>query len=260
LLKLFFTFVYLYRMKFKTVIVDDESKARKALRGALEKFCPDKVEVIGEADCVQKGLETIQSLNPDLVFLDVQMPDGTGFDLLERIPDIKFKVIFASAFDKFAIQAFKFSALDYLLKPVEAEALIEACSKLDENDRFRELNKKLQILLSNKNSFEKIALPTLDGIIFVKIKEIVRCESDNNYTGIYLTKGERILVSRTLKEYEDMLTPFNFFRIHKSHLINLSYLNRYKKGEGGFVIMEDGAELEVSRRRKEEFLEAIQNI
>lgn len=247
-------------MKFKTVIVDDESKARKALRGALEKFCPDKVEVIGEADCVQKGLETIQSLNPDLVFLDVQMPDGTGFDLLERIPDIKFKVIFASAFDKFAIQAFKFSALDYLLKPVEAEALIEACSKLDENDRFRELNKKLQILLSNKNSFEKIALPTLDGIIFVKIKEIVRCESDNNYTGIYLTKGERILVSRTLKEYEDMLTPFNFFRIHKSHLINLSYLNRYKKGEGGFVIMEDGAELEVSRRRKEEFLEAIQNI
>jgi two-component system LytT family response regulator len=179
---------------------------------------------------------------------------------LEQIGEVNFKVIFASAFDKFAIQAFRFSALDYLLKPVESEALIEAVSKLDESDRYREMNKKLEVLLSNKNSFEKIALPTLDGIIFVKIKEIVRCESDNNYTGIYLKSGEKIMVSRTLKEYDDMLTPFNFFRIHKSHLINLSFLNRYKKGEGGFVIMEDGSELEVSRRRKDEFLDAIQNI
>ncbi|MBM3434670.1 MAG: response regulator transcription factor [Bacteroidetes bacterium] len=247
-------------MIYKTVIVDDEGKARTTLKNLLEVHCPSRINVIGEADCVERGLEIIQAMNPDLVFLDVQMPDGTGFDLLEQIPEIRFKVIFASAFDKFAIQAFKFSALDYLLKPVEAEKLIEAVSKLDESERFKELNKKLEVLLSNKNSFEKIALPTLDGIIFVKIKEIVRCESDNNYTGIFLKSGEKIMVSRTLKEYDDMLTPFNFFRIHKSHLINLGFLARYKKGEGGFVIMEDGAELEVSRRRKEEFLEAIQNI
>lgn len=247
-------------MIYKALIIDDESKARNALRNLLEQHCSDKVIVIGEADCVQKGLEAVQSLKPDLVFLDVQMPDGTGFDLLEQLQEVNFKLIFASAFDKFAITAFKFSALDYLLKPVEAEYLIEACSRLEETDRFKELNKKLEILMSNKNSFEKIALPTLDGIIFVKIKEIIRCESDNNYTGIFLKSGERIMVSRTLKEYDDMLSPFNFFRIHKSHLINLSFLNRYKKGEGGFVIMEDGAELEVSRRRKEEFLAAIQNI
>jgi two-component system LytT family response regulator len=247
-------------MNYKTVLIDDESKARTALRNLLEVNCSTRITVIGEADCVKKGLEIIETLKPELVFLDVQMPDGTGFDLLEQIGEVNFKVIFASAFDKFAIQAFRFSALDYLLKPVESEALIEAVSKLDESDRYREMNKKLEVLLSNKNSFEKIALPTLDGIIFVKIKEIVRCESDNNYTGIYLKSGEKIMVSRTLKEYDDMLTPFNFFRIHKSHLINLSFLNRYKKGEGGFVIMEDGSELEVSRRRKDEFLDAIQNI
>ncbi len=244
----------------RAIIVDDESKARTTLRNLLEQHCSSRVTVIGEADCVKKGLEVIDTLKPDLVFLDIQMPDGTGFDLLKQLPEINFKIIFASAYDKFAIQAFKFSALDYLLKPIEAENLIEACAKLDQTDRFKELNKKLQVLLSNKNSFEKIALPALDGIIFVKISEIVRCESDDNYTSVFLRNGEKIVVSRTLKEYDEMLTPFNFFRIHKSHLINLGYLKRYKKGEGGFVIMEDGAELEVSRRRKEDFMNAIQMI
>lgn len=246
------------KIMFKALIIDDESKARNALKNLLAQYC-QSVEVVGEADCVKAGIETIQKLNPDVVFLDVQMPDGTGFDLLEQIKDINFKIIFASAYDKFAIQAFKFSALDYLQKPVEPEKLTEACSKLGDSDRFAEINKKLEVLLSNKNSFEKIALPTMDGIIFVKIKEILRCESDNNYTNIFLFGGDKIIVSKTLKEYDEMLTPFNFFRIHKSHLINLAFLSRYKKGEGGCVIMEDGAELEVSRRRKEEFLSVLQN-
>lgn len=243
---------------FKAVIVDDESKARNALNNLLGQHC-QTIEVVGEADCVNAGLEAIQKFKPDVVFLDVQMPDGTGFDLLEQIKDIQFKVIFASAYDRFAIQAFKFSALDYLQKPVEAEKLMDACSRLSETDRFEELNKKLEVLLSNKNSFEKIALPTLDGIIFVKIKDIVRCESDNNYTNIFNSNGEKTIVSKTLKEYDEMLTPFNFFRIHKSSLINLAFLSKYKKGEGGYVVMEDGAELEVSRRRKEDFLKVLQN-
>jgi len=242
----------------KAVIVDDESKARNALKNLLNQYCPD-ILILGEGDCVKTGVQTINDLSPDVVFLDVQMPDGTGFDLLEQFSEIKFKIIFASAFDKFAIQAFKFSALDYLLKPVEPEKLIEACAKLKEDDKFAEINKKLEVLMSNKNSFEKIALPTLDGIIFVKIKEILRCESDNNYTNIFLRDAKKIIVSKTLKEYDEMLTPFNFFRIHKSHLINLAFLARYKKGEGGYVEMEDGAELDVSRRRKEEFLNALQN-
>lgn len=244
---------------YKTVIIDDESSARNALKNLLSKHCTN-IEVLAEADCVKKGLEAIRQYNPEVVFLDVQMPDGTGFDLLEQLGKVNFKVIFASAYDTFAMQAFRFSALDYLQKPLESEKLIEACAKLDSTDRFEELNKKLEVLISNKSSFEKIALPTLDGIIFLKIQEIVRCESDNNYTNIYSIDGSKIIVSKTLKEYDEMLSPFRFFRIHKSHLINLAYLSRYKKGEGGQVTMEDGAELEVSRRRKEDFLKELQRL
>ncbi len=241
---------------FKAVIIDDESKARNALKNLIAKHCSNIV-VIAEADCVKAGIETIKANYPDIVFLDVQMPDGTGFDLLEQLGDVDFKVIFASAYDKFAIQAFRFSAIDYLLKPVEPDMLIEACSKLTGDNRITEINKKLEVLLNNRNSFEKIALPTLDGINFVNIKEIIRCESDNNYTNIFLTGGRKFIVSKTLKEFDEMLSPFNFFRIHKSHLINLNYLQKYNKGEGGYVIMEDGSELEVSRRRKDDFIRAL---
>ncbi|MBN1339794.1 MAG: response regulator transcription factor [Bacteroidales bacterium] len=242
----------------RVLIIDDEEKARTALRNLLEKHCPE-IRILGEAGNVKSGLELIREEHPEAVFLDVQMPDGTGFNLLEQVGKIDFKVIFVSAYDKFAIQAFKFSAIDFLQKPVDPELLIEACTRLGKSEsRFEEINKKLEVLLGNMNSFEKIALPTMDGIIFVKIKEITRCESDNNYTNIFLSTGQKIIVSKTLKEYDDMLTPFNFFRIHKSYLINLAYLQRYKKGEGGSVIMEDGTELEVSRRRKEEFLACLQ--
>ena len=241
---------------FKAVIIDDESKARNALKNLIEKHCSN-IAVIAEADCVKAGVDIIKEYEPDIAFLDVQMPDGTGFDLLEQIGDIDFKIIFASAYDKFAIQAFRFSAIDYLLKPVEPEMLIEACSRLTGDSKISEINKKLEVLLNNRNSFEKIALPTLDGINFVKIKDIIRCESDNNYTNIFLNDGKKYIVSKTLKEFDEMLTPFNFFRIHKSHLINLNYLQKYNKGEGGYVIMEDGSELEVSRRRKEDFIRAL---
>jgi two-component system LytT family response regulator len=242
----------------KTILIDDESKARETMNDLLGQHCRN-IQVVAEADCVKAGLEQISLHGPDLIFLDVQMPDGSGFDLLEQLPEINFKIIFASAYDKFAVRAFKFSAVDYLLKPVEPEALIEACKRLEGGEKITELTKKLEVLLHNRNNFEKIALPTMDGITFIKIKEITRCESDNNYTNIFINTGKKLIVSKTLKEYEDMLTPFNFFRIHKSHLINLAYLQKYKKGEGGYVVMEDGAELEVSRRRKEEFLQALQN-
>ncbi|MCB0805221.1 MAG: response regulator transcription factor [Bacteroidales bacterium] len=242
---------------FNAIIIDDESSARNALKNLLFAHC-SAIQVLGEASNVREGIAAIKEHNPDLVFLDVQMPDGTGFDLLKQLPKVTFKVIFASAYDKFAIQAFRFSALDYLQKPIEAESLIEACAKLQSEDPISELRQKLDVLLTNQNNFEKIALPTLDGIIFVKIKQICWCESDNNYTNFYLNDGKKIVVSKTLKEYDEMLTPFRFFRIHKSHLINLAYLARYRKGEGGSVVMEDGTELEVSRRRKEDFMQALQ--
>lgn len=240
----------------RSVIIDDEEKGRNTLRNFLTKYC-NNVSVVAEGDCVKSGLEKISMHNPDLVFLDIQMPDGTGFNLLEQIPEINFKVIFVTAYDQYALKAFKFSAIDYLLKPIDPEKLIEAVKKISDIEDVKSINKKLEVLIGNNNRFEKIALPSIEGIHLVKIKDIIRCESESNYTNIFLSTGKKILVTKTLKEYDEMLTPMHFYRVHQSHLINLSYVEKYHKGEGGFVIMEDGSEIEVARRRKEGFLSEL---
>jgi two-component system, LytTR family, response regulator len=242
----------------RAIIVDDEESCRETLLSALKKYCP-QVHVLGQAKSVKTGLALILEMKPDLVFLDVQMPDGTGFDLLGKIKEINFKTIFATAFDTFAVKAFKFSAIDYLLKPVDPEELVSAVSKLDSGNRLDELNLKLEALLGNKNNFEKIALPAMDGIRLIRLNDIIRCESDSNYTYFFTTAKEKIVVTRTLKEYEEMLTPMKFFRVHQSHLVNLAHVVKYIKGEGGSVIMDDGSEVEVARRRKEEFLSLLTN-
>ena len=240
----------------RSVIIDDEEKGRNTLRNFLTKYC-NNISVVAEGDCVKSGLEKISSYNPDLVFLDIQMPDGTGFNLLEQIKEINFKVIFVTAYDQYALKAFKFSAIDYLLKPIDPEKLIEAVNRLSDFEDIKSINNKLEVLVGNKNRFEKIALPTVNGVHLVKIKDIIRCESDSNYTTIFLASGKKILVTKTLKEYDEMLTPMHFYRVHQSHLINLAFVEKYHKGEGGFVIMEDGSEIEVARRRKEGFLSEL---
>jgi two-component system LytT family response regulator len=240
----------------KVVIVDDEAQARAALRNLLEIYCKD-YHIIAEASGVEEGIITIMENRPDLIFLDVQMQDGTGFDLLSRMTNIDFNVIFASAYDKFAIQAFKFSAVDFLQKPIEPGQLIAACQKVNQQIEIAEIGSKLEVLLSNRKSFEKIALPTLDGFLFVNIKDIVRCEAESNYTRFFIQNRNGILVSKTLKEYDEMLSSFGFFRVHKSHLINLAFLKEYLRGDGA-VIMEDGAEILISRRRKDDFLKALE--
>ena len=242
----------------RAIIVDDEKRARNYLRGILEDQFK-KIEIIGEADGVEAGIQLVKELTPELIFLDVQMQDGTGFDFLAKINRSKFHVIFISAYDRFAITAIKFSAVDYLLKPVESVDLGLALEKVNNTKLTNEVQNKLDLLLNNVNKIEKIALPSLNGIEFVRIENIVRCESDNNYTNFYLTSGEKIVVSKTLKEFEDMLEGKGFFRTHKSHIINLAYLKKYIKGEGGIAVMEDGSEIAVSRRRKEEFLEVLSN-
>lgn len=245
-------------MKIRAIIIDDELLARTYLRGILEDQFKE-VELIGEADGVETGYQLIESQSPDLIFLDVQMQDGTGFDLLTKIDRSLYNVIFVSAYDKFAITAIKFSAVDYLLKPVETSDLKDALNKITHSSSSDEVQKKLDLLLSNINKVDKIALPSLNGIEFVKLEDIIRCESDNNYTVFYLSSKEKIVVSKTLKEYEDMLESKGFFRTHKSHIVNLAYLKKYIKGEGGIVVMEDGSEVAVSRRRKEEFMEVLSN-
>jgi two-component system LytT family response regulator len=240
----------------RVVIIDDESGARNNLARLIENNFPE-IELVGQADGVAKGKELIESVKPDLAFLDVQMQDGTGFDLLKLLDLSKMQVVFVSAYDHFAITAIKFSAVDYLLKPVELEDMKNAIDKINKGKTDSDLQQKIDLLLSNINRIDKIALPSLSGIEFVKLADIIRCESDNNYTNFYLLGGEKIVVSKTLKDFEEMLEAKGFFRTHKSHIINMNYLKKYIKGEGGSVIMEDGSEVLVSRRRKEDFMNVL---
>lgn len=241
--------------KVKAILIDDEELSRSTLRSMLGKYCT-QVQIIGEAENVGSGLELLSKEQPDVVFLDIQMPDGTGFDLLKLLNEIEFQVIFATAYDSYAIKAFEYSALDYLLKPVDPDKLISAVEKIVVNNK-NDSQRQLETMLANLNGVKKIALPTSDGLRIIKVEEIVRCESESNYTNIYLKSGERILIPKTLKEYDNLLTPLGFYRVHHSHLINLSYIESYIRGEGGFAKLEDGREIEVSRRRKEGFLAAL---
>jgi len=238
----------------KAIIIDDEYESRNTIHNILKNFCPN-VKVIGQAENVSQGVSIINDHPPNILFLDIQMPDGNGFDLLEKLPLVNFKVVFVTAFDEYALKAIKFSALDYILKPIDPQQILDAVNKFESSEsEIQHLTSKISTLLRNKNGFERIALPTFEGFKFIDIKDIIRCESDSNYTTIYLNTGEKVLVTRTLKEYEEILSDMDFIRIHQSHLINIRYVDRYIKGDGGNVIMVDGSNVEVSRRKKEEFL------
>ena len=247
----------------KALVVDDEKKARDILTGMLNAHCP-QVNVIGQADSVSLAEELIRSTKPDLVFLDIEMPFGNGFDLLDRTRDLNFDVVFTTAFDHYAVKAIKFSAFDYLLKPIDVDELKIAVDRLIQNKKDQNsFYGKIENLLSEikiNGKPKRIAIPSLEGISIVNIDEIIRCEADTNYTRIYLINGEAILVSKTLKEYEDLLTEYHFVRVHHHNLINLNHVQKYIKGEGGYAIMSDGSSVEVSRRKKTEFLEKLSNI
>ncbi|MBM3436859.1 MAG: response regulator transcription factor [Bacteroidetes bacterium] len=241
----------------RAIIIDDELESRNTVNNILSQYC-EYVSIVGQADGVGTGKELILSKQPELVFLDIQMADGTGFDLLEQLPKVEFRVIFVTAYDQYALKAIKYSALDYILKPIDPQQLIDAVNKfrvLESN--FHIMAEQIKTLFGFKSGFEKIALPTAEGLRFVKVDNIIRCESDNNYTNFYLKTGEKILVTKTLKEFEEILSDIHFVRIHQSHLINLNFVERYIKGNGGSVIMSDGSEVEISRRRKEIFLEKM---
>ena len=245
----------------KAIIIDDERHCINRLENILKEHCSYEVELTGSFETVHEGLEAIKKLKPQLIFLDVEIQDKTGFDLLKQIPEIDFEVIFTTAYDKYAVQAFKFSAIDYLLKPVDAEDLQQALDKLKVKFSRDEMSQKLDALFHNlkniKGSSKKICVPVLTGLIFVNVEDIVRCESNVNYTTLLTKDKQKILVAKTLKEFEELLGDYNFFRVHNSHLINLDYIKSYNKGKGGTVSMTDGSEIEVSTRRKEEFLKKL---
>lgn len=243
------------------LIVEDEKNNSDRLIRLLKKSCPD-VEVAGVADSVHAALVAIEKHIPNLIFLDIELPDGNGFDVLEKSADNEFDVIFVTAHDKYAIKAIKFSAADYLLKPIDEEELKKAIEKIKQNKSSVAGKENLTFLRQqiNNNDFSKIALPTINGYQFVALDEVVRCQADRNYTQIYLSNGKNVLVSRTLGEFEELLEEHNFYRIHHAYLINLKHLKEYVKGEGGHVLMSDGSRLDVSKRKKDDFLSRLHKI
>lgn len=246
----------------KAVVIDDIQNIRKDNIALIKTSCPN-VSIIGEADSVASGIKLIHQLNPELVFLDVEMPDGTGFDLLQKIQPINFKVIFITGFEDFAIKAFRFSAIDYLLKPLNPNHLVEAVQKTQEALDRSIFETKLNNLFANlerPKNLQKLILKTADKIHSVNIQDIVSCESDKNYTTFYFINTPKIIVSINLKEYEAILKPHSFFRTHKSHLINLAYFDYLIKSDGGSTIMmKNKAIIPLSIRKKEEFLSLLEN-
>ena len=247
----------------KAIIIDDVEKARSALKSDIKTYCPT-VQVIGEADGVETGLQLIKNTTPDVIFLDIRMSDGSGFDLIAKLRQqgsIPFQIIFTTAYDEYAIKAFKFSAIDYLLKPVDHEDLIQAVQKIKTTDVQSSLKENMELLLESmksiKTSNKRIALNSIDKIQVVNVDDIIQCESQKNYTLFYLTNKKQVLVTRTLKEFEDMLEGDNFLRVHHSHLINVKHLKEYVKTDGGYAMMSDGSEVPVSVRKKEYLLNLL---
>jgi len=245
----------------KALIIDDVENARILLKKDLEDYCP-QIKVVGEADGVIKGMKAIQSLKPDILFLDINMGDGTGFDLLEMLGENQIKVIFTTASNEYAIKAFKFAAVDYLLKPIDLEELKQAVAKAMKSSESS--NQNIQVLLESldqqsKEEVRKIALHTMDKIHICQVDEIIRCEANVNYTSFYLKNGKQVLVTKTLKHYNELLSDSGFYRVHQSHLINLSQVREYVKTDGGYLVMNDNSQVPISSRKKAQVIELITN-
>lgn len=240
------------------IIIDDELKGIIALRQKVIDYCPD-VQIAGEAQSAKEGISLIQLQKPDIVFLDIEMPHMDGFTMLQQLPEKHFHLIFTTAYDQYAIKAIKFAAFDYLLKPIDIDELRLAISKINKL-HFFETEKKLEVLHQNmmeKNSFNKIAISTLNSLLLFEVNDIIYLEANRNYTTLYFKDHPKLIASKTLKEFEELLPSTIFFRIHHSFIININYIKKYQKGEGGQVELQNGTLLDVSRRKKEEFLKII---
>lgn len=244
----------------RAIVIDDVDSIRTKNIDLIKTHCPN-IAIIGQANSVKSGVSLIKQIVPDLVFLDVEMPDGSGFDLLQMLNPIQFKVIFITGYEDFAIRAFRFSAIDYLLKPLDPIELVEAVNKAEESMHKEVLELKLNTLFSNlerPKNLQKLVLKTAEKIYSVNIQDIINCESDKNYTTFYFINAPKLVVSTTLKEYETLLKPFHFFRAHQSHLINMLYFDHFIKTDGGnTIVMKNKNKIPLATRKKEEFLTLI---
>lgn len=243
------------------IIVDDEKKALDTFEMIVQRYLPDKLKVSAAASSVKEAVYLIHKFKPELVFLDIEMPDENGFKLFDYMDSVDFDVVFLTAYRNYAIDAIKFSAFDYLLKPLDYNELSNLVSRFEKKKKKENNNAKIQALLSNLNIgadiSSKIALPTFSGYQMEKISQIIYCEADENYTRIFTVRGDSILVSRTLKVVEEMLPSDYFFRIHKSFLVNMNYVKSYNRTEGHKILLENGTQLEIATRRNEEFVKAL---
>lgn len=249
------------------VIIDDDINLRNGMKGLLNLYAPE-INIIGEADNVDNGVTEILNKKPQVVFLDIQLTDGTGFDILESITKTEGKistnVVFITAHEKYAIKAFRFSALDFLLKPVDPDELQQVIAKiktsLESQTSFSNIDLLLENISKKVDTFKRIALSTSNGIHLYEIGDIIRCESSDNYTKFYIKNQKPILISKTLKEYDELLSEHGFERIHQSHLINIAYLKAYIKTDGGYVLMQDESHLPISQRKRERLKELLNTI
>lgn len=249
------------------LLIDDDNNLRSGMKGLLALYAPEII-IIGEADSVQAGIAAMEKHRPNVVFLDIQLGDGTGFDILEQLTQqsgsIASHVVFITAHEQYAVKAFRFSALDYLLKPVDPEDLKKVVAKLKKalttTDSYAHIDLLLENIRKKVDKFKRIALSTSEGIHLFEVSDIIRCESQDNYTKFFIKDNKPVLISKTLKEYEDLLAEQGFERIHQSHLINLAYLKSYIKKDGGYAVMADNSQLPISQRKKERLQELLKSL
>lgn len=248
----------------KAIIVDDEQHCIDRLKNLFTVYFENQIALIATYNNIDDAFVGLQTSKPDILFLDIQINNQTGFDLLRKLPKINFDIIFTTAYEQYAVKAFKFSATDYLLKPVDIDDLKETLKRINEQKSNNSSSDNLNILIENikniKNQNKKLTVPTLNGLVFLNIQDILHCKSDVNYTTIFMKDKSSLMVAKTLKEFEGILSSFNFFRVHNSHLINLNYIKSYNKGKGGYLILEDNTEIEVSTRKKDDFLQKLTDI
>ena len=262
--------------KIKTVLIDDNPHAIIGLKEDIARWFP-QLEIVGTAEGVVEGAKLLRQTNPDLLFLDIHMGDGTGFDLLEIVPDMDFQLVFTTAHDEHALRAFQFAAVDYLLKPIDPEELKRAVERVvrnknknknknslsridfgkNNNEKMREVLPVLGEHFGNKKNIETIALHTSDRIHLARINEIVRMEASGNYTHVFFASGQKLLLTKTLKEFSKLLEPIDFLRCHQSHLVNMRYVREFVKTDGGYIVMSDGSKVGVSVRKRGEVLERM---
>jgi len=242
------------------VLIDDEENSLSALKQKLVQNCPE-VEIVGLSTLPQEAIEQINRLKPDIVFLDIEMPGINGFNLLQQVSFKNFEPVFVTAYDHYAVRAIRFSALDYLVKPVDIDELKSAVDRAREKKNRHVTNERLELLLDHlsnpRKDFKHIVIPSQDALRFIKVEDIVYLEANVNYTHIFMADGSKYVVTRTIKEFEDLLPAERFIRIHNSYIINKDFLEKYIRGEGGHVLMRNGIKLDVSKRKKAEFLKAI---